>query len=103
MTDIIETIIKTPVVCCGYLIIGFIAGALARRVMGGKDMPFVNDIVLGLLGALIGGFITSLLSIDTDNVKAADWIVTLIVATGGAMVLIFAGRILRGENRKRKR
>jgi uncharacterized membrane protein YeaQ/YmgE (transglycosylase-associated protein family) len=56
-----------------------------------------------LLGALIGGFITSLLSIDTDNVKAADWIVTLIVATGGAMVLIFAGRVLRGENRKRKR
>lgn len=98
--DMIEFLIKAPFICCGWLIIGFVAGALARRLTGSSDKPFCSDIVLGLIGAIAGGFLTSLLSIDTDSGGGLTQVlITLMVATGGAIVLILIGQLLTGRRR----
>jgi len=54
----IEWLIQAPFLCCAWLIIGAIAGALARRVMGSQDEPIWSDLILGLAGAIFGGFVT---------------------------------------------
>ncbi|MCB9455464.1 MAG: GlsB/YeaQ/YmgE family stress response membrane protein [Anaerolineaceae bacterium] len=79
----------------GWLIVGAIAGALARRFMGAKDRPLVNDIILGLLGALVGGFVASLFDLYKPDGGLGLVLVNLVVATVGAMILIFIGRAIR--------
>ena len=45
-----------------WLIIGLIAGALARLIMPGKDpMGILGTIVLGIIGSIIGGFVSTLI------------------------------------------
>ncbi len=91
-----EAIITAPFICIGWLIVGFLAGGLARYVMRSKNMPFWNDIALGLAGALIGGFITGgLLNFSPDSSGLELVLVNLIVATIAAMGLIYAGRAIR--------
>lgn len=92
---IIGGIISAPFICIGWLIVGAIAGALARRFMGAKDRPLVNDIILGLLGALVGGFVASLFDLYKPDGGLGLVLVNLVVATVGAMILIFIGRAIR--------
>lgn len=48
-----------------WIIVGFIAGALARAILPGKDdMSWGKTLLLGLVGSVAGGFIQSLV---TDN------------------------------------
>jgi len=97
MFDFIEAVIKAPLICCGWIIVGFLAGGIARYVMKSEDKPFFNDIILGLAGAAIGFFITgTLLKIDTDTSGLASWLVTFVIAVFGAMILIFVGRKIFG-------
>mgnify|MGYP001432397014 CR=1 FL=1 len=92
---IIGGIISAPFICIGWLIVGAIAGALARRFMGAKDRPLINDLVLGLLGALVGGFVASLFDLYKPDGGLGLLLVNLVVATVGAMILIFIGRAIR--------
>lgn len=93
----ISAIISAPITCCSWIIVGFIAGALARRLLGSKDMPFISDIILGLAGALVGGFVTSLFGVDTDSVGLQQLLISIVVATLGASILIYLGRVIRGR------
>lgn len=76
----------------GYIIVGAIIGALARLFMKGEqNMGIIWTIILGALGAGIGGTLTGYLGADSSGVIA--WIVSIIVA----MILIslylgFAGK-----------
>ena len=76
----------------GYIIVGAIIGALARLFMKGEqNMGIVWTIILGALGAGIGGTLTGSLGANPSGILA--WIVSIIVA----MVLIslylgFAGK-----------
>ena len=100
----IEWLIQAPFLCCAWLIIGAIAGALARRVMGSQDEPIWSDLILGLAGAIFGGFVTgSVLGIDTGSSGIVKWGVTLVVAIVGAMILIFIGHSLLGDRREKRR
>jgi len=102
--DAVEWLITAPFILCGWVIIGFIAGAGARYIMRVEDKPFISDIILGLAGAFIGGILTVWLGIDTnDSMGAPEWLITLAIATVGSMILIFIGRILSGNNKKRRR
>ena len=92
---IIGGIISAPFICIGWLIVGAIAGALARRFMGAKNRPLINDIILGLLGALVGGFVASLFDLYKPDGGLGLVLVNLVVATVGAMILIFIGRAIR--------
>ncbi len=50
-----------------WIIVGLIAGFLAGVIVRGRRFGLVSSIILGLVGALIGGFIFSLLHIDWGN------------------------------------
>ncbi len=99
--NLIGTIIGAPFACIGWLIIGFIAGALARRVMGSPNRSFVMDIVLGLIGAWVGGFLASLFGFyRPEEGGLGRTFVTIIIATVGAIVLIAIGNALSGGRRR---
>ena len=69
----------------GWLVIGIVAGWLAEKVMG-RSHGLVTNLIVGVIGALIGGFLANnLLGIDASG----NWIVGIIVATVGAVVLLF--------------
>jgi len=81
----------------GWIIIGLIAGYLASMIMGRGGYGVVGDIVVGLLGALIGGFLASLL-IPGAGLNTGDpfsW-GSLILALIGAIILIAVVRALSG-------
>ena len=67
-----------------FLIIGGVAGWLAGKVIKGKGFGFLGNIVIGCVGALLGGFLFRILGISTHNV-----IGSLIMAFTGAIVLLY--------------
>jgi len=69
----------------GWLIIGIVAGWLAEKVMG-RNHGLLTNLVVGVVGAFLGGWIAgALLGIPVGGFN----IVTLIVAFGGACLLLF--------------
>lgn len=94
---LIGAIIAAPFLFIGWIISGFIAGALARRVMAARNMPFWNDIILGILGGIVGGFVVGLLGFYTPETGLSAFIVNILVAVVGAVILIWIGRKIRGQ------
>ncbi len=66
-----------------WLVVGLIAGFLASRLMRGGGYGLVGDIVVGLIGALIGGFLADFLGLGSFGL-----IGTMIVAFIGACISI---------------
>jgi len=73
-----------------WLVIGLLAGAIAGRVVRGRGYGCLMDIVIGVLGAFIGGIVVSFLVPGTFF----GFIGTLIVATLGAIILLAFVRVL---------
>jgi len=94
--DFINGLIASPFICLGWIIVGAAAGALARYFMGSPDRSFFNDMLLGILGAVFGGFVAGLLGLAPQAGRAGlDLvIVNLVVATIGAMLLIGLRRLV---------
>jgi uncharacterized membrane protein YeaQ/YmgE (transglycosylase-associated protein family) len=68
----------------GWAVFGLVAGAIARMLHPGRDpMNWVWTMVLGILGALVGGWIGNLIGIDTGR-GIASWV----AAIGGAILLL---------------
>ena len=75
-----------------WIIIGGIAGALAKLIMPGDDPGgFIVTILLGIAGAFIGGFLASLIGLG-----GGGFIWTIIVATIGAIILLAIYRMVAG-------
>ncbi len=76
-----------------WLVIGGIVGFLAQKIMGGKS-PYgmLGDVVLGILGALLGGYGLSLIGIAGNG----GLIATFIVALVGALFIIWIVRKIKG-------
>jgi uncharacterized membrane protein YeaQ/YmgE (transglycosylase-associated protein family) len=72
-----------------WLIVGLIAGFLASLVMRGGGYGIVGDIVVGLVGAFIGGFLASLVGLGSSGL-----IGTIIIAFIGACILIAILRLV---------
>jgi uncharacterized membrane protein YeaQ/YmgE (transglycosylase-associated protein family) len=75
-----------------WIVIGLVAGWLAAKVMGGNRYGLVLDLVLGLAGALVGGFVFGLL-MQSDNSVVGDtgfWGSLLIAFLGACGVLAVA-------------
>jgi len=69
--------------------IGILAGWLAGKIMRGKGFGVLLDLVLGVVGSLIGGFVFGLLGLH-----AYGLIGSIVVATAGAVILLFLVRRL---------
>lgn len=67
------------------IIVGLVAGLLARAIKPGHDpMGWIMTIVLGIVGALIGGFLASMVGINADGGFTG-----LIFSVIGAIILLF--------------
>lgn len=73
------------------IIIGGIAGWIAEKVMK-FDTGLIMNIVLGIVGAVVGNFLLGLLGVGLGG-----FIGQLIVAVLGACILIFAYRAIKGR------
>lgn len=85
-----------------WLIIGLIAGWLASNIMGAGGYGLVGDIIVGLVGAVIGGLIVSLLTnrgLNDTPIDTGSFILNVIVAVIGAVILIAVLRALSGNKR----
>jgi uncharacterized membrane protein YeaQ/YmgE (transglycosylase-associated protein family) len=78
-----------------WLVVGLIAGWLAGVVMKGGGFGILGDIVVGILGALIGGFLASVL-LGGDYVTGLN-LPTILVSFLGAVVLIAILRMIPGQ------
>ena len=76
----------TSVGWISYIIIGAIAGWLAGKIVKGGDSGLVMNIVIGIIGALIGGFLLSFIF----NTAGGGWFFTLFTATLGSVILLWA-------------
>ena len=72
----------------GWIIIGLIAGWLAGKVSRGRGFGCLADIILGLIGALLGGWIFTKLGI-----LGGGFLFSLAAATVGAVVLVSFARL----------
>ena len=72
------------------LVIGLIAGWLAGKVMKGRGYGVLMDIVLGIVGGMIGRFVFGMLGLASWNV-----IGSIIVSFVGALILIWLVRQLK--------
>lgn len=80
-----------------WIIVGLIAGWLAGMVMKGGGYGVVGDIVIGIIGALVGGFLAGTLFGVPDAVNGLN-ITSIIVAFLGAVVAVAIVRALPGRS-----
>src|SRR4051794_21195862 len=76
-----------------WIVVGLIAGAIAARVVAGRGFGCVADIVVGVAGAIIGGFLLSSLFGMSGNV---GFFGSIVVAFIGAAALLAALKLLSG-------
>jgi uncharacterized membrane protein YeaQ/YmgE (transglycosylase-associated protein family) len=83
-----------------WIVVGAIAGFLANQVMGSRE-GLLMMVVLGIVGGLVGGFIATNVfkmgSVDGINVES------IVIATLGAILVVFIVNALRGGRGLRSR
>ena len=79
-----------------WLVVGLIAGWLASMVMRGGGYGLIGDIIVGIVGALIGGFLASTLLNIPDAVNGINF-TSILVAFVGAVILIAILRLFSGR------
>ena len=67
----------------GWILIGILAGWLAEKVMK-RDHGLLTNLIVGVVGALLGGFVAGLLGFGANGL-----VMSLVVATAGAILLLF--------------
>ena len=81
-----------------FIILGAIAGAIAKALLPGDDPGgFIITTVIGIVGALLGGFIAQALGFGDPIDEFFDFS-TWVAAIIGSMVLLFAYRLVVGRD-----
>lgn len=74
-----------------FLIVGLIAGWLAGSLVKGGGFGLVGDLVVGVIGAFIGGFLFTQMGVSQGN----GMLGSIVVATIGAVVLLLIVRLVK--------
>ena len=74
-----------------FLIVGLIAGWLAGVLVKGGGFGLIGDLVVGVIGAFLGGFLFTSLGVSAGG----GLLGAIVVATIGAVVLLFLVRLLK--------
>jgi uncharacterized membrane protein YeaQ/YmgE (transglycosylase-associated protein family) len=72
------------------IVIGILAGFLAGKIMRGRGFGILIDLLLGVVGSILGGFLFGILGLYSTGLVGQ-----LVVATVGAMLLLYLIRRLR--------
>jgi len=84
----------------GWIILGLIAGAIAKAILPGKQGGgWLITLVLGVVGALLGGFLASaIFGIPMGGFfEIRTWIIAIL---GAIVVLLIYGLVTRGSRRR---
>jgi uncharacterized membrane protein YeaQ/YmgE (transglycosylase-associated protein family) len=74
-----------------WILAGLIAGWLTGKIMKGEGYGFFVDILLGIAGAMVGGFIARHIGLDLHG----GFIYSTLIALGGAILLVAILRLLK--------
>jgi uncharacterized membrane protein YeaQ/YmgE (transglycosylase-associated protein family) len=78
-----------------WIIIGAVAGWLTGKIMKGSGFGFIMDMIVGLVGAVIGGFISSHLGLG--GVNEHGLMISILIAVVGAVLLTLILRLISGN------
>ena len=73
-----------------FLVIGLIAGWLASRMMRSGPFGLVGDLIVGVIGVFIGGWLFGLFGISAGGILGS-----LVIALVGALVLLYVLRLIK--------
>jgi uncharacterized membrane protein YeaQ/YmgE (transglycosylase-associated protein family) len=80
----------------GWIVLGLCAGAIAKLIMPGDDPGgFIVTTLIGIAGALVGGFIAS--ALDIGDIEEFFDIGTWLIAIAGSLLLLFLYRMIAGQ------
>src|SRR6187455_536861 len=89
----------------GWIIFGLVVGVIAKLMMPGRDPGgAIVTILLGIAGAVIGGFIGRALfgygraAADSGDISQPGFLMSLVLSVIGAIVLLWIYRLVRGRN-----
>jgi uncharacterized membrane protein YeaQ/YmgE (transglycosylase-associated protein family) len=77
-----------------WLIVGVIVGWLAGMVIKGRGFGLIGNIIVGVIGALIGGWMASAV-FNIHNPISGFNLTTFIVAFLGSVLVLYAARLLK--------
>jgi uncharacterized membrane protein YeaQ/YmgE (transglycosylase-associated protein family) len=78
-----------------WIVVGAIAGWLAGHLVKGEGFGCLGDIIVGIVGGLLGGFLAAQLFNMPDAVNGFN-LTSIIVAFLGAVIVVVVIRLLRG-------
>lgn len=82
-----------------FLILGLIAGAIAKAILPGKDGGgWIATLVLGVVGALLGGWLGSL--IFNQDISGFFNFTSWALAIGGSLIVLLIWGAITGRNKK---
>jgi uncharacterized membrane protein YeaQ/YmgE (transglycosylase-associated protein family) len=82
--------------CCAWLIASLFAGWLAGTLTRGRGFGCIGDILLGVIGAVVGVFLLSLFNVQFSG--DLGLIGTTVVSFVGAFILALLGRLIGGNH-----
>ena len=74
-----------------FLVIGAIAGWLAGQILKGGGFGLLGNIIVGILGAVVGGWLFKMFNISIGG----EWLGPIVTATVGALVLLFGISLIK--------
>ena len=77
-----------------WIVVGAIAGWLAGKVMKGSGFGLIGDIVVGVIGALVGGWLAGTF-LNVSNAISGFNLTTIFVAFLGAVIVLYILRLLK--------
>jgi uncharacterized membrane protein YeaQ/YmgE (transglycosylase-associated protein family) len=82
-----------------WIVVGAIAGWLSGQVMKGRGFGLLGDIIVGVVGGLVGGWLATQLFKVSNPINGFN-LESILVAFVGAIVVIVVVRMLRGGGRR---
>jgi uncharacterized membrane protein YeaQ/YmgE (transglycosylase-associated protein family) len=82
----------------GWIVLGLVAGAIAKAILPGDDPGgIIVTMLIGIVGALVGGFIAS--ALDVGDLDEFFDVGTWLIAIAGSLLLLVLYRMVAGGRR----
>jgi uncharacterized membrane protein YeaQ/YmgE (transglycosylase-associated protein family) len=76
-----------------WVLVGLVAGWVTGKIMKGGGYGFWMDIILGIVGAIVGGYIARAIGFSPSG----GLIYTILIAIAGSVLVVFVFRLITGK------